>query len=96
MPHLAGLPGVNQALGKPLDEVVLPLRRLEQDGPTIGARMLLIERGDEGLVEELREEHSLWYRLVVHACASVVAKVLSAQPLYHMGAFVSLLDSVPS
>ena len=59
MPDFAGLPSVDQTLGEPLDHVVLPLRRLEQDGPTIRARVLLIERGDEGLVEEIREEDSL-------------------------------------
>ena len=38
---------------------VLSLCRLQQDGAAIGARMLLIERRDEGLVEEIREENSL-------------------------------------
>ena len=60
MPDLTGLPGVDQTLGEPLDDLVLPLRRLEQDGPAIGARLLLIERGDEGRVEQIREEDSLW------------------------------------
>ena len=55
-----GLPGVDQTLGEPLDDLVLPLRRLEQAGPAIGARLLLIERGDEGRVEQIREEDSLW------------------------------------
>ena len=50
--------------------------------------MLLIEGGDEGLVEEIREEDSLWYRVGRHASASVVAKGLSTQPLYHTEAFV--------
>ena len=72
VPDLAGLPGVDQTLGEPLDHPVLPLCRLEQDGPTIGTRVLLIERGDEGCVEEIREEDSLWYRVVLHASASVV------------------------
>jgi hypothetical protein len=34
----------------------------------------LIERRDEGLVEEVREEDSLWYRVAVQRNASVVAK----------------------
>ena len=59
MPDLAGLPVVDQTLGEPVDQSVLSLCRLQQDGAAIGARMLLIERRDEGLVEEIREENSL-------------------------------------
>ena len=59
MPDLAGLPVVDQTLGEPVDQPVLSLCRLQQDGAAIGARMLLIERRDEGLVEEIREENSL-------------------------------------
>ena len=58
--------------------------------------MLSIERGDEGRVEEIREEHSLCYRVGHHVSASVVAKGLSAQPLYHTEAFVCGLTSVGS
>ena len=52
------------------------------------ARSTLIEGGNEGLVEEIRKEDSLWYRVGRHARASVVAKGLSVQPLYHTEAFV--------
>ncbi|MDA1093883.1 MAG: hypothetical protein O3A25_11545 [Acidobacteria bacterium] len=88
VPDLAGLPIVAQFRGESRDEPILPFGRLEQDRPAIRARVLLIERGDEGLVEEVREEHSLWYRVGHYASASVVAKGLSAQPLYHTEAFV--------
>ena len=50
--------------------------------------MRLIEGGNEGLVEEIRKEDSLWYRVGRHARASVVAKGLSVQPLDHTEAFV--------
>ena len=35
--------------------------------------MLLIEGGDEGLVEEIWEENSLWQLVRCHASVSVVA-----------------------
>ena len=74
VPDLAGLPVVDQTLGEPLDQPILSLRRFQQDGPAIGARMLLIERRDEGLGEEVREQDSLWYRLGIQAKASLVVK----------------------
>ena len=96
MPNLAGLPVVDQTLGEPLDHAILTLRGFEQDRTAIGAPVLLIEGGDEGLVEEIWEEDSLWYRVGRHASASVVAKSLSAQPLYHTEAFVLWLRSAAS
>ena len=33
----------------------------------------LVERGDEGLVEQIREQNSLWYRVRRHAGVSVVS-----------------------
>ena len=57
---LPGLPVVDQTVGESVDHAVLPFRCAKQDSPTIGTRMRLIERSDEGLVEEIREEHSLW------------------------------------
>ena len=50
---------VGETTGKPLDEVVHALRRLEKDGAAIRARLLAVESGHEGLVEELREQDSL-------------------------------------
>ena len=66
-----------------------PLRRLEQDGTAIGTRLLLIERGDEGRGEQIREQNRLWYRVRRHAGVSVVAKTLCALRLYHTEAPVS-------
>ena len=96
MPDLARLPVVDQTLGESLDHAVLPLRGFEQDRSSIGARVRLIEGGNEGLVEEIRKEDSLWYRVGRHARASVVAKGLSVQPLYHTEAFVFRLTSATS
>ena len=50
---------VGETTGKPLDEAVHALRRLEKDGAAIRARLLAVESGHEGLVEELREQDSL-------------------------------------
>ena len=41
-------------------------------------------------------EDSLWYRVGRHARASVVAKGLSVQPLYHTEAFVFLFTLAAS
>ena len=76
MPDLARLPVVDQTLGESFDHAVLPFRGFEQDRAAIGARVRLIEGGDEGLVEEIREEDSLWHRVGRHASASVVVKGL--------------------
>ena len=75
----AGLPRcafVGQTPGERLDQAVHVLGRLEQDGAAGGTRVLLVERGDEGLVEQIREQNSLWYRVRRHAGVSVVAKRL--------------------
>ena len=49
---------------------------IEQDGAAIGTRVPAVERRDEGLVEEIRKEDSLWYRIDRHVRASVVGKCL--------------------
>ena len=73
VPDLAGLPGVDQTLGEPLDHPVLPLRRLEQDGAAIGTRM--VDRTwRRGACRRDPGRGRLWYRVVFHASASVVGK----------------------
>ncbi len=42
---------VGQTPGERLDQAVHTFSRLEQDGAAVGTRVLLVERGDEGLVE---------------------------------------------
>ena len=59
VPNLLRRALVGETPGKRLDEAVHPLGRLEEDGATIRARLLAVERGDDGLVEELREQDSL-------------------------------------
>src|SRR5205823_4342876 len=41
---------------------VADVRRPSTRRPAIGAGVLLIEGGDEGAIEEIRKENSLWYR----------------------------------
>ena len=49
---------------------------LSRTGAAVGPRLFLVEPGDEKLVEQIREQNSLWYRVRRHAGVSVVAKTL--------------------
>ena len=62
---------------------------LSRTAPAVGTRVFLVERGDEGLVEQIREQNSLWHRVRRHAGISVVAKTLCTLRLYHTEAPVS-------
>ena len=66
---------VAQAPGERLDQPVHALGRLEQDRPAVGACLLLVELGEQWLVEQIREQNSLWHSVGRHAGASVVAKM---------------------
>ena len=66
---------VAQAPGERLDQPVHALGRLEQNRPAVGACLLLVELGDQQLVEQIREQNSLWHSVGRHAGASVVAKM---------------------
>ena len=76
VPNLPRCAFVGQTPGERLDQAIHALGRLEQDGAAVGTRVFLVERGDEGLVEQIREQNSLWYRVRRHAGVSVVAKTL--------------------
>ena len=76
VPNLPSRALVGQTPGERLDQAVHALSRLEQDGAAVGTRVFLVERGDEGLVEQIPEQNSLWYRVRRHAGVSVVAKRL--------------------
>ena len=67
---------VGETPGERRDQAVHPLRRLEQDGTAILNCLLAVERGDEGLGEQIGTQDSLWYRVRRHAGASVAAKRL--------------------
>ena len=90
VPNLPRCAFVGQTPGERLDQAVHTLSRLEQDSAAVRTRVLLVERGDEGLVEQIREQNSPWYRVRRHAGVSVVAKCLWTQRLYHTEAPVSL------
>lgn len=77
---LPRLPVIDQPAGELIDQVVTRLRCVKQDDAAIGARVLLIERGDEGFTEEVREEDSLGYRIETKAKASVVEQSIWQQP----------------
>ena len=61
--------------GERLDQPVHALGRFEQDRPAVGACLLLVELGEQWLVEQIREQNSLWCSVGRHAGASVVAKM---------------------
>ena len=75
VPNLLRRALVAQAPGERLDQPVHALGRLEQDRPAVGACLLLVELGEQWLVEQIREQNSLWYSVGRHAGASVVAKM---------------------
>ena len=76
VPNLPRCASVGQTPGERRDHAVHPLRRLEQDGTAIGTRLLAVERGDEGRVEQIGKQDSPWYRLRCHAGVSIVVKRL--------------------
>ena len=59
VPNLLRRAFVGQTSRERLDQAVHPLGRLEQNPAAVRTRMLLVERGDEGLVEEIREQDGL-------------------------------------
>ena len=67
---------VEQAPGERLDQAVDALGGLQQNRPAVGAGLLLVELGVQRLVEQIREQNSLWYSVGRHARASVVAQVV--------------------
>jgi hypothetical protein len=73
---LSRLPFIHEAARKTVDQSVAFFRGFEQDRAAIGTRLRLIESRDEGLLEEVREENSLWYRVGAQADASVIEKAL--------------------
>ena len=75
VPNLLRRALVAQAPGERLDQPVHALGRLEQDRPAVGACLLLVELGEQWLVEQIREQNSLWFSVGRHAGASVVAKM---------------------
>ena len=90
VPDLPGFPPVDQMASEARQQPVHALRRLMQDGAAIGTRMLAIECRDQGRIDEIWEQDSLWYRFGCHVGASVVDKRLSLQRLYQAGAIVFL------
>jgi hypothetical protein len=87
VPHFPGLPIIDEASGEAIDQPITRFRGLEQDRAAIRARMRLIERGDEGFVEEVWKENSLWYRVVAQSKASVVRKSSCGNGFVSCGGF---------
>ena len=60
MPDLPGLAIVDPAAREAVDQPIPLFGRLQQHGAAVGARVRLIEGCDEGSIEEVRKENSLW------------------------------------
>jgi hypothetical protein len=67
---------VGHAVRQCLDQAEASIGRLQQNRAAIRARVRLIERRDERAIEQVGEENSLWYRVVVQQRRLRVAKVL--------------------
>src|SRR6516225_8771375 len=83
--HFSRLPIIHEAAREAVDQPIAIFGGLEQDRAAIGARLRVIERRDERLVEQVREENSLWYRVGAQADASVVEKPCFAQQVLRRG-----------
>ena len=65
MLDLPGLAIVDQAAREAVDQPIAPVGGVQQHGAAVGARVRLIEGGDEGAIEEVRKQDSLCYRRLV-------------------------------
>jgi hypothetical protein len=72
VPDLRRHPAVRQDIGDRGREAQAAIGRLQQDRAAIRTRVRLIKRGDEGRVEEVREQNSVWYCGVVQTQAPPV------------------------
>ena len=96
VPHLATLPTVDHAAAQGVDQTVAPLRGFQQNRPTVGTRVGLVEGGYQGLVEEIRKEDSLCYRVVAQSKPPLWGKARLATAFYHAEAFASLPNATAS
>ena len=93
VPYFARLSIVDQAPREAVDQIVLALGGFQQDGPAVGTRVRLIEPGDEGTIEEVRKENSLWYRLGRQSQRLRCEESLCGNSFLSRGAFV-LYESI--
>jgi hypothetical protein len=91
MRHARRRPPVAQHGRQRRGEPQCAIRGFEQDRTTIRARVRLIKRRDEGLLEEIGEEDSLWYRVVCQRERLRGEKHCVATAFYHAEAFVFVL-----
>src|SRR5215203_4621966 len=62
VPYVRRLSIIDEGAGKAVNQRIPTLGGLQQDRAAIGAGVLLIKGGNEWVIEEVREENSLWYR----------------------------------
>lgn len=95
MPHVPRLSIIDEASGEAIDQLVPRFRRFQHHRTAVGARVRLIERRDEGFVEEVGEEDSLWYRVVAQSKASVVGKSSCGNGFVPCGGFCVSIEIGP-
>ena len=83
--HLARRAIIDQAPCEAVDQAVPALRSVQQDGAAIGACVRLVECRDEGFVEKVREENTLWYRVDAHRKRLRCRKSLSLNSFVRRG-----------
>lgn len=84
MAHAGRVPSVAQDARQRVDQAQATVRGLEQDRAAVRTRVGLVEGGDEGLGNEIREENRLCYRGVVQQRRLRVAKGTLQQGLSTM------------
>jgi hypothetical protein len=83
MVDLAGLPAITKTPGKTLRELQPSIGRLEQHGAAVGAALGLVKAGDEGLVEQIREQNGLLRARIRRHEASAWFESSLAAAFYH-------------
>jgi hypothetical protein len=84
---LSRLALIRQAAAERVDQPETTIGGLEQQRTAIGTAVLLVELGNNGLVEKIREQQTLCRGMIAHAKASGVVESLVATAFYHMEAF---------
>ena len=84
---LARLTLIRQAATQRVDQPETPIRSLEQQRTAVGTAVFLVELGNDGLVQKIREQQTLCRGMLGHVKASGVLEGLLATAFYHTEAF---------
>jgi hypothetical protein len=84
---LSRLALIRQAAAERVDQPEPTIRSFEQQRTAVGTGVLLVELGNNGLVEKIGEQETLRRGMIGHAKASGVVESLRTTAFYHTGAF---------